>query len=62
MVFSDAFRMGGVADWAGQTVPDKARQPIKALPMAAVVRTDGNLLFDALRSMENCFCGEFIVS
>jgi len=60
MVFSDSFRMGGAADRAGHTVADKARQTIK--PMADVVRTDRNLLFDALRLRENCLCGEFMVS
>src|SRR5467141_281168 len=62
MVFSDSFRMGDLAESAAQTVPDKARQTIKASPIAGVVRSDRNLLFDALRFSENCLCLDFMLA
>src|SRR5438093_10934912 len=35
---------------------------IKALPIPGVVRSDRNLLFDALRFSENCLCLDFMLA
>src|SRR5438094_8211462 len=43
-------------------MPDNARQTNKARPIAGVVRTDRNLLFDALRFSENCLCLDFMIA